>query len=172
MSSTFTYTARSGLNSDKVVTMTLMDRQLSVQLTGILDRIDKVRQSEERPDELKRQLQTQVQPLALKAVEGLSGPMHISDITAHMKNGDFKLRGWKRVGGLRLAPLSISIREVDNPNGAEEFIDELEKRKDDTDHPGLFAGPLDYWLGWGAMALGVFALIGWPGRKKERKGDS
>lgn len=162
LQNTYTYTARDATNPDKVITLTIVDDHVQVHLTGILDSAGELLQSEERRSEAGRQLAVQAAPAAFKLAEGISGPVQINDLHASLKEDHLTITAWRRAGGLRLAPLRISIEEVDNPAAAQAFINELEARQDQAEHPGRFAGPLDYWLGWAGVALAVGALLIWP----------
>lgn len=164
MANTYTYTARSAQDPERVLTFTLYDDTLSVNLTGVLESLEQVATAESRGEEAKKQLKTQFKPTTLKIVENLSGPVHLGDIKFDLNDGRFNLKSWKRVGGLRFAPLNISIGPVDNPEAAEAFIAEFEQRKAATSHPGKFFGPLDYWFGWVGLALVAVILLRWPRR--------
>lgn len=54
----------------------------------------------------------------------------------------------RRSSGLRLAPITVGWRNVDNPDAARAFVKELSKRKVSAAHPGRLPGPLDYWGTW------------------------
>jgi hypothetical protein len=167
---TYTYTARDADNPDKVITLTVIDDHIHVQLTGILDAVGNVFQAEGRSTEAGHQLAVQAAPAALKLAEGLSGPVQINDLSASLKGDSLTITAWRRAAGLRLAPMRISLDRVDNPEAAEAFIHELELRQDQAEHPGKFAGPLDYWLGWAGIALAIGALFVWP--RKSSNGSS
>jgi hypothetical protein len=131
-----------------------------------LESLEQVAAAESRGDEAKKQLKTQFKPTTLKVVENLSGPVHLGDVNVELDDdGQFTLNSWKRVGGLRLAPLNISIGPVDNPKAAEAFIAEFEQRRAASSHPSKFFGPLDYWFGWVGLVLVAMILIRWPRRE-------
>lgn len=165
MPETYTYTARSLRNPNKVITLTLVDHHLRVDIPELLDTIGDVTQAEERMTEAGERIKTQIQPTAMKLAETLSGPIHLSDVSADLEGDQLTVMAWKRVGGLRLAPLSLKVRQVDNPAAAEDFMEELDERKSTASHKGKFIGPLDYWIGWIGMLMGVFLLLRWPGRR-------
>jgi hypothetical protein len=169
MADTYTYTARNADNPDKVVTFTLYGNYLRVNLTGVLEKIGKISASDEKTEQVKEQLKADVQPTAMKVVENISGPFHVSDVTSNLVISDddvsLKVGAWQRVGGLRLAPLWINVGWVDNPEAAEAFVSELEARKAAAEHPGKFFGPLDYWAGWAIVGFLVSVLFRWPRRK-------
>ena len=166
MANTYTYTARSARDPERVLTFTLYEDTLSVNLTGVLESLEQVAAAESRGDEAKKQLKTQFKPTTLKVVEKLSGPVHLGDVNVDLDDdGRFTLKSWKRVAGLRLAPLNISIGPVDNPEAAKAFIAELEQRRAASAHPSKFFGPLDYWFGWVGLVLAAVILIRWPRRE-------
>lgn len=163
---TYTYTARNKNNPDKVITFTIYEDYLKVNLTGLLDRISNLAEEENQEKAIKSLLSTQSGSALYKAVERLSGPVHINDVTPSLDNGTFKLTFWKRIAGLRVAPITIFIGDVDNPEAAAQFLETLFERQELADEPGVFAGPLDYWATWIGMLIGLIVLIKWP--KKER----
>ena len=160
-SDTYTFTARSVENPDQVITYTLEDNHLRVHLTGMLDSMGKVAATEERTDEARRQIKAQMNPILMKAVQGLAGPNHLSDVLASLDGDRLTITVWQRAKGLRLAPVVVNST-VDNPDAAAAFVEELDERKTTAAHAGTFSGPLDYWFGWMGLALLLFALIWWP----------
>jgi hypothetical protein len=159
---TYTYTARSASNPDKVITMTLIDHKLRVDIPELLDTIGDIAQSDEKLDTAGKHLKSQAQPTTMKVAESISGPIQLSDVNAKFKNQRLMITAWKRLGGLRLAPLRLSVPEVDNPDAAAAFVDELDERKMTALHKQKFTGPLDYWIGWVGMLLGLIVLLRWP----------
>jgi len=164
---TYTYTARNINNPDKVVTFTLYDGHMRVNLTGLLDQANTVASSEEKSGELKNQVSLQAKPALLKLKEGVSGPIHVSDIKAKMEDDKLQVTLWQRMGGLRLAPVQFDMGRVDNEEAAEAFLDELEQRKDTTESDARrFFGPLDYWIGWAGLLLLIGIFIRRPKRSE------
>ena len=159
---TYTYTARNKQNPDKVVTFTIFENYMKVNLTGLIDRISGIAEEEDREKAIKSFVSTQSGSALYKAVEGLSGPVHINDVNPFLEEGAFKLTFWKRIAGLRVAPITLSIGEVDNPEAAAQFVDTLLDRQEQAEDPGVFAGPLDYWGTWIGMLVGLIVLIKWP----------
>lgn len=160
---TYTYTARNINNPDKVVTFTLYDGHMRVNLTGLLDQANTVASSEEKSGELKQQVSLQAKPALLKLREGISGPIHISDVNAEMDDDQFQVTLWPRVAGLRLAPVKFDMGQVDNEDAAEAFVDEVEQRKENTKSDARrFFGPLDYWIGWAGLMLLIGLFIRRP----------
>lgn len=167
MIDTYTYTARHVEDPEKVITFTIKGEYLEINVTGVLENIGKVISDDESKEALKEQIKTQATPTALIVMEEISGPIHLSDVEGKVagENGDrLELKVWKRVGGLRAAPLRLSFGEVDNPQAAQAFIEELNDRREKIEHRGKFFGPLDYWLGWLVLAILVLVLWRWPRR--------
>ena len=160
---TYTYTARNINDPNKVVTFTLFDGHMRVNLTGLLDQVNTVAGSKEKSGELKRQVSLQAKPALLKLKEGISGPIHINDVNADMEDDHLHVTLWQRMGGLRLTPVQFNMGQVDNEEAAQAFVDELEHRKEDTESdPSRFFGPLDYWIGWAGLLLLIGLFIRRP----------
>lgn len=170
MTKTYTLTARDGLNPDQTITLTLFPEYVRVNLTGLWDQFGKIATAEDKPDEVKSQIQSQVQPATLKLLETISGPVHIKDFDAALKDNRFTIQVWQRFRKLRLAPIQLVIDPVDNPDAAAAFIDELQKRQDKASRAARFPGILDYWFTWVGMLLGVIALILWPQKNQPAEG--
>lgn len=163
---TYTYTARNRENPDRVMTFTIFEDYLKVNLTGLVDQVSSVVGEEDTGTAAKDFLATQSGSALYKAVERLSGPIHVNDVNPYFEDGQFKLTFWKRVAGLRFAPIILSMGDVDNPDAAGQFIETLMDRQDQADEPSAFAGPLDYWGTWIGILVGVILLIKWPRKDK------
>jgi len=163
---TYTYTARSARNPEKVITFTIYEDYLKVNLTGLLDKVPDIMEEDQRKAAIKSFLANQSGSALYKAIERLSGPVHINDVSPNLEDGQFKLTLWKRLAGLRLAPITIAMVNVDNPDAAAQFIETLLERQKSSEAPGVFAGPLDYWLTWIGMLIGLIVLIRWPRKDK------
>lgn len=163
---TYTYTARSVENPERVVTFTLYDGHLRVNLTGLLEQTSVVSQAEEKPAEIKEQIKVQAKPVVTKIVEEMTEPVHVSDVQASLTDERLQITLWQRLAGLRLAPVIFNMGKIDNEEAAEAFINELGKRQKEESQAGKFIGPLDYWIGWLGMFLMIGLLIRWPGRKE------
>ena len=162
MADTYTFTARNANDPEKVVTFTLYGDQLRVNFTGLVEKIGKISQADEKSKEAGRQIASEVQPAAMKMAQQVSGPLHVGDVKAELDGDDFTLSAWQRLGGLRLAPLWVNIGNVDNVDAAEAFVAELNNRKEIAEHPSRFFGPLDFWAGWAGLLLGIAILFRWP----------
>lgn len=162
---TYTYTARNIHNPDKVLTFTLQGDYLKVNLTGLEESLSEVIAGKEGSEAVKKGLSTQAAPTALKVMESISGPVHISDVSLKLLGDDlnqFRITLWKRLAGLRAAPVVLDMGEIDNPPAAKRFREELETRKESAGKISKFIGPLDYWLGWIGMALLALFFIRQP----------
>ena len=166
---TYTYTARSTEDTDKVVTLTIIDDKLQIDLTGLFNKVSDIASGEDRVDLLGEVQSTQSEAVILKVIEKITEPIHLKDITAFYEDDNFNLIFWKRVGGLRLAPIVVSMGEVDNPEVALAFIDTVEEQQALLEKPGMFCGPFDYWFTWGLMVLGALILIRWPRKKQQQR---
>ena len=166
MADTYTYTARNVDNPDVMVTFTLEDDYLRLSLTGLVEQAGKVSVSDKKLAEVKEQFKAQAMPGTMKLLENLMGPIHVNDLAIYSKGEQLALKGWQRVGGLRLAPLKIDMGRIDNPPAAEAFVAELKSRQERAAHAGIFFGPLDYWIGWAALFFGFVLLLRWPLKKR------
>jgi hypothetical protein len=166
MAETYTYTARNADKPDEVLTFTLRGDHLYVDIAGVLEQIEKVREAEQIKEEVHRQMKAQAKPVMLKVIESFSGPVHVSDAKAYMVGDGLVVNVWRRVAGFRLAPMLISISRVDNPEATNAFITELDERKKTAGHVGKFFGPLDYWFGWAGLLVLFVILVRWPHRDK------
>ncbi|MBN2385407.1 MAG: hypothetical protein JXB85_00175 [Anaerolineales bacterium] len=152
-------------NPDKVVPFTLVGETLCVNLTGMLEALETIATSESGSVVLRHHLAGQVRPLSLALVRILSRPVHVGDVRADLDGERLEILAWPRAGGLRLAPIRIRFARVDNPEAAAAFVAELDARKSTAAHPGRLIGPLDYWLGWTGLILGLAVVFRWVLRK-------
>lgn len=165
MSFTYTYTARNRDNPNRMVTFTIVDSHLKVNLTGLIEQVSESFGDKDRKSAIKEIISTQSGTGLYKAIERLSGPIHIKDVKPTYKDGQLTVTFWSRVARLRFAPIVVVMGEVDNPDAAAQFITTLEQQQDQEEKPGFFAGPLDYWITWIAMMIGLIVLFRWPRKK-------
>jgi len=160
MEKTYTYTARSAVNSAKTVTFTLHDHSMSVELGVPLEQIERALKSvaDESTDEQERDLQTWLRPVALALLQQGMRPFHVGDVKAVLEGENLRVTAWGRPGGLRLAPFVVAMERVDNTDGAQAFVDELGRRKSEVAQPALLPGPFDYWAGWFLAGFSVALL--------------
>jgi hypothetical protein len=161
MENTYTYTARSAEDPDRIVTFTLHGNRMSVGVGAPLEQVEQViRASREVPSE-EESVEAErptlwLKPLAVSLAERGTRALHVSDVDADVDGDELWVRGWIRTGGLRLFPLTLTGGRVDNPDAARAFVAELEERKESSGAQlGMF-GFFDYWASW--VALGIFVL--------------
>ncbi len=114
MAFTYTYTARSVKDPEKVATFTILEDKLKIDVAGLFEKAFEIVNEDDKGSVLKDMLSTQSRAVLLKILETLSGPVHLNDIQASYEADDFNLTVWKRAAGLRLAPVVIAMGEVDN----------------------------------------------------------
>jgi hypothetical protein len=172
MENTFTYTARSALAPEKVVTFTLYDHHVSVDLGAPLEQIEEALAGEEEAIEAESSEHEGVQsyyalkPTVVSLFQRGTRPFSIADVHAQAKDNGLAVTAWVRAKGLRLAPIRFAWEQVDNPKGARTFAKEVHKRRRGASHPSRFTGLMDYWVSW--LLLGVLMLVlFWPHREKD-----
>lgn len=163
---TYTYTARNSNNPDKIITFTLINDHLRINLAGLWDQIGEITSSEDTAEEIKDQISLQAKPVALKLIEKLTSPTHVDDVKFSLSGDVLKVTLWQRLAGLRLAPVQIHMGQIDNLESAQAFAEELNRRKKSANRSSVFFGPLNYWAGWLGLFIGVILLIRWP-RKRD-----
>jgi hypothetical protein len=160
MENTYTYTARSAEDPDRIVTFTLHENRMSVGVGAPLEQVEQViqasREIPEGEEEAVERPTLWLKPLAISLAERGSRALHVSDVDADIDGDELWVRGWIRMGGLRLFPLTLTAGRVDNPDAARAFVTELEERKEASGAQLGMLGFFDYWATW--AALGVFAL--------------
>lgn len=154
---TYTFTARSAVNPNKVATFTFHNGDVSVELgNAIVEQATEAYEAltEDGPE---KDLSAWIKPASTTAVQKLIEPISVADFDAETKDNALQATAWIRTGGLRLAPIMMTWHEVDNPEAAEAFVAELKNRKelleDELTRPGL----LDYWAGWIGIGLASVA---------------
>ena len=76
MTDTYTFTARSAEDPQNVVTFTLEDHQLQINLTGLLEPLSNITDPEEMQEQAKKMMRDQLKPGVLKVLEGFTGPVN------------------------------------------------------------------------------------------------
>lgn len=165
---TYTYTARSAVNPSEVVTFTLHDHRMSVDLGAPLEHVERALGIEEGETEAEQEARIQpwVKPMAVSVMERAARPFNIADVDVNAQDDRLQVTGWVRTTGLRLAPVVFLMEHVDNPEAAHAFASEVEERKAAARHPGRFRGPLDYWAGWVLVSF-VIGVMLWIGLRRE-----
>lgn len=177
MADTYTYTARSAEDPERVVTFTLRDSRLSVEVGAPLEQVERVieagrdrlkgdeERSEEETEAEMREAETVegepptvwLRPLTVSVVERGTGPVHVDDVVVRLSENWLQVKAWVRAGGLRLLPITLMDERIDNPVAAADFVEEVEKRKTVTGFRLL--GLLDYWATWLTAALVGLVLL-------------
>jgi hypothetical protein len=168
MGKTYTYTARSADNPERVITFTLRDSRMSVGVGAPLEHVERAIRlggGEEVEEEIEEEAEVEVReaertklwlrPLAASLVERSTRPVHVDDVVANLADDWLQVRAWIRTGGLRLIPVTLIDGRVDNPVAAQDFVEEVHERKTVS---GLNVfGVLDYWATW--VLAGLLALV-------------
>ncbi|MBS1253790.1 MAG: hypothetical protein MAG451_02843 [Anaerolineales bacterium] len=167
MRDTYTYTARSAEDPAEMATLTLHDHRLSVELGGaLLEQVEKLFQGGEATED--GRLPPWLVPTIAWLVQQALRPFSVADVSASVKGDGLWVTAWLRIAGLRLAPLTVGWKRVDNPDAARSFVKELNKRKVSAAHPGKYPGPFDYWASW---VLVGFLLVVLPLRWLRYRGN-
>jgi len=145
---TYTYTARNADRPEQVVTFTFRNGHLMVDAGAPVEHVHRTAGSRAAIGPL-------LKPLAVSIVEHAMHPFHVGDVHANVRGGRLTVTAWARAGGLRLAPVTFRIGQVDNPEAAYAFVRQLALRQDASHSPRRFPGPLDYWAAWLAAASAV-----------------
>jgi hypothetical protein len=149
---TFTFTARSIDNPDKVATFTLQNGHVSVELgSAMMEQVERVFDAFDGTESSR--LISWLEPAAAGALRKVEQPIPLADFEADIHGERMQATAWLRAGGLRLAPIMATWKQVDNPAGAQAFVNELHDRREmiaESDRrPALF----DYWISWVAAGL-------------------
>jgi hypothetical protein len=163
---TYTYTARSAEDPAQVVTFTLHDHSMSVDLGTPLEYVERAIQPEETGDIAESAIEPWAKPMALSVWERVTRPFSVADVHASAVDNWLQVTSWVRALGLRLAPIPFLMERVDNPDAARAFVDELNERKKTARQPGTFRGPLDYWITWLLGSLLIIMLV-WLGLRRD-----
>jgi hypothetical protein len=167
MEDTYTYTARSALNPERVVTFTLYDHHMSVEVGAPLEQMERIIESRAEEEETAEAEPAQpwIKPVAAALVERGLRPFDVTDVDAEAENGGLEVRAWVRSGGLRVAPITFAMDAVDNPDATRAFVKELDHRKQSATAVSPMPGFLDYWAGWLLISSLLF-LSAWMWRRK------
>ena len=199
MENTYTYTARSAMNPEMVVTFTLYDQYLTIDAGVPIEHLEraiearraaaeaaKKGEEEEIEEELEAEeaeemeeteeveahlsIRPWLKPMVISAVERTTRPFNVADVSAKAKGGGLRLAAWVRAGGLRLAPVSFRMERVDNPEAAEAFVEELDRRKESAPRPSSLPGFMDYWISWIGAAISMMIVLGiWLRRRSHEE---
>jgi hypothetical protein len=153
---TMTFTARDAYDPDKIATFTLQNGSVSIDFG------EKLRQQvEEALDKISNEqagvLTSAAKPVISASLQKLLEPFPLEDFAASLDGDLLKTRAWVRAGGLRLAPVVLNWKQVDNPVAAAAFVEALQQRQSERGGISRLLSPLDYWLIW--VLVGVTAVI-------------
>lgn len=154
---TFTFTARSAENPDKLATFTLHNGSVSVQLgEAMLEQLEEALST--RDEETVEQIKAWARPAATGSFQSVIEPIPVNDFHATLDEEALRTTAWVRAGGLRVAPVTLTWPQVDNPDGARAFVSEVHTRQQQAQETATLPGPFDYWLTWVAVAFVLVVL--------------
>lgn len=155
---TFTYTARSGADPNKMAMFTLHNGSVSVELGNVI--MEQVGEAYDtfRDEGSDMDLLTWIKPASTGTLQKLIKPIPLADFDAEINGDALQATAWIRAGGLRLVPVMMTWQEVDNPAGAQAFVTELQNRKETIQDDRTRPAALDYWASWFVIGLMSIAL--------------
>lgn len=162
MADTYTYVARSADDPRRAAVFTLHGDRVSIDPVGPPSYY-RVGDGEVRERRLRRvrRMMPWMMPTGVSAMERvLHKDFRVRDIMARAKGDALSVRAWVRPAGLRLAPVMMTWRQVDNPDAAQAFTREVERRQQQSERRGL-PGPLDFWGSWLAGGLAAVSATAW-----------
>lgn len=169
MQETYTYIARSTTDPLKVATFTLHDHSMSVGVGVPAEQIRATIEPESEPSASDGRQRIWLKPVALSMLDQASRPFELQDVAASLEDQSLQVTAWMRARGLRLAPVRLGWEQVDNPQAAQGFVEEIRRRKETSAPGGRFPGPLDYWWTWLLGAISLLGIgIGWIVRRERR----
>jgi len=169
---TYTYTARSADDPDQVVTFTLQDHRMVIDVGVPLEHVERAlrrRQATEREEaevegegaaaEIEPYSYSWLKPMVVSLLERGTRPFNIGDVSVKAEDEGLWVTAWARASGLRLAPVVFGMSRVDNPEAAEAFAREVKKRKESVPSPRRFPGFMDYWASWLFASFATVTLL-------------
>ena len=153
---TLTFTARDIQDPDKMATFTLQNGSVSVQLGNTLLK-EMVNVSETYQAEEDVNIADLTKATAVGAAQKMLRTLPLQDFDADIDGNTLHATAWIRKGGLRAAPVSMTWQEVDNPDAARAFVQEVEDRKEQLPKVQALPSILDYWVSW--LVLGVSGVV-------------
>lgn len=158
MAETYTYTARSTYDPKRMAIFTLQDGHLFVDFGGAL--LEQVERESPAREETEERLPALLKPTGGWLLQQLLRPFNVADVYASAEeSGGFKVIAWLRANGLRSIPAILHWRQVDNPDGAQNFTAELNERKKSGVARRRFPGLLDYWATWIVAGFSLAVLV-------------
>ena len=157
---TYTYTARSAENPEKVVTFTLRGSKMTVGPGAALETIEKAITAAADEEQKGPAHHLWLKPTAIALIERGTGPFRVQDVDASVDDsGYLNLSAWLRPAGLRLFPVPLMHGKVDNADAAKAFVKELEARKEKAGMPSPLLGWMDYWATWLIAGGALLAVL-------------
>jgi hypothetical protein len=154
---TFTFTARSALDPEKVASFTLHNGSISVELgNALLEQAEQL--SNSQLEGIPSAFVDWAKPVATALTQRYLEPIPVQDFEADTSNEGFNATWWVRARGKRLLPISMNWNEVDNAPAAEAFVGELEMRKESLGERSMLPNIFDYWATWIVVGLAAVAL--------------
>lgn len=151
---TFTYTARSSDNPEKVATFTLHNGSVSLELgNALVEQVEQAFDAMLEGESKSNKFRAWMRPAATGSAQGMIKPVPINDFDAHAEDDSLQATAWVRAGGLRLAPVTLNWQHVDNPSGARAFAEEVKQRREAEEQSGRLPGIFDYWITWLVTAV-------------------
>lgn len=172
MENTYTYTARNVEDPEKVVTFTLHEDRMLVDIGAPVEQIARtvtdVTEDDEEEHAPEKRAKVWLKPLAISLIERGTAPLRITDVDAHVDEDHLWLKSWVRLNGLRLVPITLMAGRIDNPAAAVAFVDEVNARKEAFATGWPLFNVLNYWVTWLGAALSMMALfIFWQHRTSQ-----
>jgi hypothetical protein len=126
-------------------------------------------EGDEGESDARPETQLWLKPMAISLVERGTSPIRVIDVDARATGAGYLwVRGWIRVGGLRLAPVTLLDGRVDNPDAALSFVEELARRKEKYAQGPALLNFLDYWATWLVLGSALLVFFGqWRKRHDE-----
>ncbi|MGC9335231.1 MAG: hypothetical protein ACP5JJ_13845 [Anaerolineae bacterium] len=162
MEDTYTYTARSIEYPEQAVTFTLHDQRMSVEMAAPMEQMERILPGdEEEGAEFEGEAGLWLKPLAVSLLERGIGPFRIEDVYPQSDEDWLRVKAWYRAGGLGLVPITLLDGRVDNPDAAQAFVAEVNRRKEEVPGATGLASILDYWITWlaaGFLFVGLLSM--------------
>jgi hypothetical protein len=114
-----------------------------------------------------------IKPAATGSLQRVLQPVAIEDFDARTEGDNLQIIAWIRARGLRLAPIMLNWKQVDNPVAAQAFVTELQARREAVAPETALDAVFDYWLTWlvlGALTVAV-PLLYLRLLRRQLKGD-
>jgi len=147
---TFSFIARSATDTERAAVFTLRGDRLSIAPAGALEYLERHLESDQEEGSDQGAAMPWLKPAVARLLQHLQ-PFDVRDVMAEASGEHLTVRTWVRGAGLRLAPLTFTWEDVDNPDAAAGFVRELERRRRARGERRRLPGPLDYWGFWGLL---------------------